>query len=194
MRGTDASPAPVRLPSRSFSSTCTRCSARPTSACIPYSPCGPTAMSEDAVLPIPNLGLAQNYFVLSTPSLDHLQQDARKELLEGIQADRTCISYRISLCQVAEPARPDMAPYYRIITATSALDLDEALLARMEKENKEELDKIEERLEEAKKTEGETDIADALRARANYLTRIGDKVRKAYYAARHALPNRPPCT
>ena len=38
-------------------------------------------------------------------------------------------------------------------------------------------DKIEERLEEAKKTEGETDIADALRARANYLTRIGDKVR-----------------
>ena len=47
----------------------------------------------------------------------------------------------------------------------------------MEKENKDELDKIEERLEEAKKTEGETDIADALRARANYLTRIGDKVR-----------------
>lgn len=40
----------------------------------------------------------------------------------------------------------------------------------MEKENKEEPDKIDERLEEAKKTEGETDIADALRARANYCT------------------------
>lgn len=53
-------------------------------------------MSEDAVLPIPNLGLAQNYFVLSTPSLEHLQQDARKELLEGIQADRTCIA--LCLC------------------------------------------------------------------------------------------------
>lgn len=179
MRGTDASPAPVRLAFRSFSSTCTRCSARPTCTCIPHNLRGITAMSEDAVLPIPNLGLAQNYFVLSTPSLDHLQQDARKELLEGIQADRTCTIYRVFICQVAEPARPDMAPYYRIITATSALDLDEALLARMEKENKEELDKIEERLEEAKKTEGETDIADALRARANYLTRIGDKVRKA---------------
>lgn len=179
MRGTDASPAPVRLPSRSFLSTCTGCSARPTCICIPHNPPGTTAMSEDAVLPIPNLGLAQNYFVLSTPSLEHLQQDARKELLEGIQADRTCIIHRVLLCQIAEPARPDMAPYYRKITATSALDLDEALLARMEKENKEELDKIEERLEEAKKTEGETDIADALRARANYLTRIGDKVRKA---------------
>ena len=70
-----------------------------------------------------------------------------------------------------------MAPYYRIVTSTSALPLDQALLERMEKENKDELDKIEERLEEAKKTEGETDIADALRARANYLTRIGDKVR-----------------
>ena len=29
---------------------------------------------------------------------------------------------------------------------------------------------------EAEEMEGETDIADALRARANYLTRIGDKV------------------
>ena len=56
------------------------------------------------------------------------------------------------------------------------MPLDQSLLERMEKENKDELDKIEERLEEAKKTEGETDIADALRARANYLTRIGDKV------------------
>ena len=70
----------------------------------------------------------------------------------------------------------EMAPYYRIVTSTSALPLDQSLLERMEKENKDELDKIDERLEEAKKTEGETDIADALRARANYLTRIGDKV------------------
>ena len=70
-----------------------------------------------------------------------------------------------------------MAPYYRIVTATNALPLDESLLAKMEQQNKDELDKIDERLEEAKKTEGETDIADALRARANYLTRIGDKVR-----------------
>ena len=45
-------------------------------------------MSDDTVLPIPNLALAQNYFVLSTPSLEHLHGNARKELLEGIQADR----------------------------------------------------------------------------------------------------------
>ena len=49
-------------------------------------------------------------------------------------------------------------------------------MARMEKENEEELKKLDERLEEAEKTEGETEIADALKARATYLTRIGDKV------------------
>ncbi|KAI0823540.1 PCI-domain-containing protein [Trametes gibbosa] len=128
-------------------------------------------MSEDTVLPIPNLSLAQNYFVLSTPSLNHLHQNARKELLAGIQADQ-------------------MAPYYRVVTTTDALELDQALVARMEKENKEELDKIDERLEEAKKTEGETDIADALRARANYLTRIGDKD-KAVEAQKLALEKTP---
>lgn len=54
---------------------------------------------------------------------------------------------------------------------------DKALLERMEAENVEELKKLDARLEEAKKTEGESDIGDALRARATYLTRIGDKVR-----------------
>ena len=46
-------------------------------------------MSEEVVLPIPNLKLAQNYFVLSSPHLSHLHDGARKELLEGIKADRT---------------------------------------------------------------------------------------------------------
>lgn len=45
-------------------------------------------MSEDIVLPIPNLELAQHYFVLSTPSLSHLHENARTELLKGIEADR----------------------------------------------------------------------------------------------------------
>lgn len=69
-----------------------------------------------------------------------------------------------------------MAPYYRIVTASSALAPDAALLESMEKANKEELDKLEERLKEAEKTEGESEISDALKAKANYLTRIGDKV------------------
>ena len=47
----------------------------------------------------------------------------------------------------------------------------------LEKANKEELEKLDERLSEAQQTEGESDIADALRARANHFTTIGDKVR-----------------
>lgn len=70
-----------------------------------------------------------------------------------------------------------MAPYYKMITsAPSSLVLDPVLLDGMEKANEEELKQLDERLEEAEKTEGESEISDALRAKANYLTRIGDKV------------------
>lgn len=90
---------------------------------------------------------------------------------------------------------PEMVPYYRALIALQhpptspgspsspttprqqiPLPEDDALLERMEAVNAEELKKLDERLEEAEKTEGESEIADALRARANYFTRIGDKV------------------
>lgn len=69
-----------------------------------------------------------------------------------------------------------MAPYYQLVTSSGALDSDPALLEEMEKANEEELKKLDERLVEAEKTEGESEISDALKARANHLTRIGDKV------------------
>jgi 26S proteasome regulatory subunit N7 len=75
-----------------------------------------------------------------------------------------------------------MAPY-RLVTSPRAsqsnplLTPDVTLLESMEKTNKEELDKLDEQLKDAQKTEGETEISDALKARANYLTRVGDKVR-----------------
>ncbi|KAF7799353.1 hypothetical protein EIP86_010585 [Pleurotus ostreatoroseus] len=128
-------------------------------------------MAEEVVVPVPNLKLAQSYFVLSSPHLSHLHQDARNSLLEGIKADQ-------------------MAPYYRIVTSSDALPLNNALLESLEKSNKEELEKLEERLEEAKKQEGESDIADVLRAKANYLTRIGDKD-KAIEAQKVALEKTP---
>ncbi|KAI0782254.1 PCI-domain-containing protein [Abortiporus biennis] len=128
-------------------------------------------MAEDIVYPYPNIELAQHYFVLSAPSLSHLHENARKELLKGIQADQ-------------------MAPYYKQVTSSGALPLDSDLLASMEKANKEELDKLEERRIEAEKTEGETDIADALRATASYLTRIGEK-EKAIAAHKVALEKTP---
>ena len=75
-----------------------------------------------------------------------------------------------------------MAPYYKIVTSHSALTLDQTLLDTMEQQNKDELQKIEDRLAEAEKQEGESEISDALRAKATYLTRIGDKVGQSAHA------------
>jgi len=44
-------------------------------------------MAEEEVLPIPNLLIAQNLFVLSSPNLKRLHEKARTELVEGIKAD-----------------------------------------------------------------------------------------------------------
>ncbi|KAH7108264.1 PCI-domain-containing protein [Auriculariales sp. MPI-PUGE-AT-0066] len=113
-------------------------------------------MSEE-VLPIPNLKLAQLQFTLATPELAHLHDDARKQLLAGIDTDQ-------------------MAPWYRVIAAnTPSLKCDDALLDKLAAQNKTELDALDARLAEAEKIEGESEISDALRARATYLTRIGDK-------------------
>jgi 26S proteasome regulatory subunit N7 len=114
-------------------------------------------MADEVVLPIPNLALPQHLFTLSTPTLAHLHAAAHEPLLKGIKAD-------------------NMAPYYKLI-APAALPLDQSLLDEMTKANEEELKELDERLAEAEQTEGESEISDALKARANYLTRIGEKVR-----------------
>ncbi|KAF9220127.1 PCI-domain-containing protein [Gyrodon lividus] len=128
-------------------------------------------MADETVLPIPNLSLAQHFFTLISPSLKHLHDNARTALLEGIKAD-------------------NMAPYYQLVTSSSPLDADPALLESMEKANEEELKKLDERLAEAEKTEGESEISDALKARANHLTRVGDKER-AVVAQKLALEKTP---
>ncbi|GJE98959.1 26S proteasome subunit RPN7-domain-containing protein [Phanerochaete sordida] len=124
-------------------------------------------MAEEVVLPIPNLELPQHQFVLSKPQFSELHNDAKQQLLAGIEKDK-------------------MAPYYRLVTSSGALPLDSSLLESLEKANKEELEKLDERLAEAEKIEGESDIADALRARANYFTQIGEK-EKALEAQKIAL-------
>jgi 26S proteasome regulatory subunit N7 len=72
-----------------------------------------------------------------------------------------------------------MGPYYKKLTSTpscSVLPIDQEALDSMEKINADELQRLDERLAEAQKTEGESEISDALKARANYFTRIGEKV------------------
>jgi 26S proteasome regulatory subunit N7 len=129
-------------------------------------------MADDIVLPIPNLELPQQLFIISTFSLTHLHRYAAEKLWAGIQAD-------------------NMAPYYRLLTSITPahpvlpepVTVIQESIVKMEQTNKDELDKLDERLKEAEKTEGESEISDALKARANYLTKIGDKVRLHRYSA-----------
>jgi len=76
-----------------------------------------------------------------------------------------------------------MAPYLKLIPSQTPSGLSsssqitaQALLEKLEAKNKSTLEEIATKLEEAEKTEGETEISDALRAKANYLTKIGNKV------------------
>ncbi|KAI0050855.1 PCI-domain-containing protein [Auriscalpium vulgare] len=113
-------------------------------------------MAEDKVFPYPNLALPQEHYTLLQSTLSHLHEHSRHALLTGIEADQ-------------------MAPYYKSIAATGAVSLDQTVLDKLEKQNKEELERLDQKLKDAEETEGESDIADALRAKASYLTQIGER-------------------
>lgn len=68
-----------------------------------------------------------------------------------------------------------MAPYYESVTKELGWSIDEALLASLQEDNKKELAKLEEATEEARKKAGDTEIRDCLLAKADFLSRIGDK-------------------
>lgn len=70
----------------------------------------------------------------------------------------------------------EMAPYLESITAQLSLGDTSALLDRLKAKNKEELERLDGKIEDARQNLGETDISDSLKARASYLARIGHKV------------------
>ena len=70
-----------------------------------------------------------------------------------------------------------MTPYYLHICQSFGFPQDKDLVSRMQKANENELKRLEDKLEDAEKNLGETDISDALIAKAQYLAQIGDKVR-----------------
>lgn len=69
-----------------------------------------------------------------------------------------------------------MAPYYEGLCKDLKWQLDGDLLNKMKKANEEELKRLDEVLEDAEKNLGESEIRDAMMAKAEYLIRIGDKV------------------
>ncbi|KAG8935614.1 hypothetical protein FRC02_007325 [Tulasnella sp. 418] len=113
-------------------------------------------MAEDIPQPFPNLKLPQNWFVLSNPKLSRLHNDARAALAKGIVDD-------------------EMAPYLQSLPQVNPPLVDATTLESLRAKNESTLKSLDEALASAQSTEGESEISDALRARATYLTRIADK-------------------
>lgn len=69
-----------------------------------------------------------------------------------------------------------MAPFYSSLCAELSQPLNSDLLEKMKADNAKELDRLQEAIENAEKNFGETEQRDALLAKAEYLSKIGDKV------------------
>ncbi|KAI9199707.1 26S proteasome subunit RPN7-domain-containing protein [Polychytrium aggregatum] len=110
---------------------------------------------EEAIPKIPNLELAQYCFSLSH-GLPSSHAAAQKALMDAITAN-------------------DMAPFYQYLIEKLKWAPDAQLLAKMKTANDAELARLQEKLEDAEANLGETEISDALTAKAFYLTKIGEK-------------------
>ncbi|KAJ3290824.1 26S proteasome non-ATPase regulatory subunit 6 [Borealophlyctis nickersoniae] len=112
-------------------------------------------MTDESIPKIPNLDLTQYQFILESGPKE-LHEEAKAKLLEGIKAH-------------------EMAPYYSHICEQFKFPVDEGFLSSLTAANEAELKRLDEKLEDAEKNLGETDISDALIAKAEYLSKIGDK-------------------
>ncbi|KAG8127957.1 putative 26S proteasome non-ATPase regulatory subunit 6-like protein [Naja naja] len=81
----------------------------------------------------------------------------------------------------------DMAPYYESLCKSLDWPVDTDLLNKMKKANEDELKRLEDELEDAEKNLGESEIRDAMMAKAEYLCRIGDKTYDKTVALGHRL-------
>merc|ERR1712093_283348 len=122
-----------------------------------------TSNTEETVLPIPDLSLAQHRFILSQDKLKHLHDASKKALKEGIEKD-------------------EMAPWLLADPLLSASIDDDAnnpsegsLYKSLKAKNDEKLKELEDKITEAERDQGETELSDALRAKATYIARIGEK-------------------
>lgn len=138
--------------------------------------------------------LAQLAFTLAQPATSEDKDAIRSQLLKGIEEDGRHGAARITRLPHADSLLgAEMAPWFQHLTSSSSssgssatLPADDALLSRLQAKNKEELDRLQASLEDAQLNLGETEISDALRAKALYLARIGDKVRSTSAQPEHA--------
>ncbi|XP_042303384.1 26S proteasome non-ATPase regulatory subunit 6 [Sceloporus undulatus] len=112
-------------------------------------------LEEEGLPKNPDLRIAQLRFLLSLQPR-RPEPAARQELMDAIR-------------------KHDMAPYYESLCKSLEWQVDTDLLNKMKKANEDELKRLDDELEDAEKNLGESEIRDAMMAKAEYLCRIGDK-------------------
>jgi len=105
----------------------------------------------------PNMKLPQLKFLLNSP--------------EGICQDKDAVRQEL----LKEMFNNDMAPYYENLCTELGWEIDSTELARMQAANEAQIKKFADQLEDAETNAGETEIREALLARAEYHSKIGDK-------------------
>ena len=112
-------------------------------------------MEEDCIPALPDLSIAQLKF--------QVELDGKKASAE----DKTKLMEEIK--------KKNMVEYYKLVAPQLGWTEDKKLVEEMEKKRKEKEAELQEKLENAQKNEGETEIRDAMLAKAEYLVEIGDK-------------------
>jgi 26S proteasome regulatory subunit N7 len=146
------------------------------------------ANGEDTIHPYPNLLVPELTSHLLTPSLANIHAPSYAKLIDLIKKDHMTPFYRslfssspastFSLSSLTlSPLSPSSPKLGRKELEGGPLGrMDESLVQELEAENAKVLSEFEKKIEEAEKVEGESEIAEAWREKAMYLTRIGEKV------------------
>eukprot|EP01098_Paradermamoeba_levis_P001313 TRINITY_DN1149_c0_g1_i1.p1 TRINITY_DN1149_c0_g1~~TRINITY_DN1149_c0_g1_i1.p1 ORF type:complete len:399 (-),score=95.85 TRINITY_DN1149_c0_g1_i1:86-1240(-) len=108
---------------------------------------------EENVVKNPDLDLAQLRFLLAVPQKS---AEAKEKLLRSIQEH-------------------NMGPFYLSICEQFKWEPDSKILAKIQQVNDEKMAELEKKIKEAEEVEGESEIREALLAKAEHLCKIGDK-------------------
>ncbi|KAI9475659.1 MAG: 26S proteasome subunit RPN7-domain-containing protein [Benjaminiella poitrasii] len=114
-----------------------------------------TLIDENAVPKIPDLSLAHYRFIISQGPAE-LKEDAKVKLFEGIKEN-------------------NMALFYKTMVEELQAPFDQSLYDAMVAKNQEELKSFDDKAVDAEQNQGETEVNEALLAKAEYYTKIGDK-------------------
>ncbi|KAA1137103.1 hypothetical protein PGTUg99_012245 [Puccinia graminis f. sp. tritici] len=127
-------------------------------------------------VPIPNLLQQERRFVLNQPNCSALHEQAAKELLQGIIQD-------------------EMGPFLETILKSDSTTISKTfqkivpsqLVSELSAKNKEHIESIQTKLNDAIENLGETEVSDLLRTKALYLSKIGAEKALSVAAFEEAL-------